>query len=321
MKTFIDEVERFGRYLKTRGYSPHTVRAYLADVQTFVRYLLARKTPRRASTTGSGQQAISAANDFLAHLKPAQISDFIADRFYEGDAKRTIQRRLAAVRAFLSFRCRTEGVEDNPAELVTGPKVEKKLPVFLTVDEAFALLEAVGPGRDFFAYRDRAILETLYSTGIRVAELCGLSLFDVDLRARQIRVLGKGSKERLVPLGRPAADALRSYLGARMGSSGVYKGPRDPKEKALFLNRAGTRLSTRSVNKIVHKYVALSGSSKSISPHKLRHTCATHLYQAGMDLRHLQELLGHKNISTTSVYTHTNIQRLRKVYNKAHPRS
>lgn len=297
------------------------MRAYSADVQSFVRYLLARQTARPASTSGSGQQGVSVVKDSLTGLKPAQISDFIADRFYEGDAKKTIQRRLAAVRAFLRFRCRTEGVEDNPAELVTGPKVEKKLPVFLTVDEAFALIEAVGPGRDFFACRDRAILETLYSTGIRVAELCGLSLFDIDLRARQIRVLGKGAKERLVPLGRPAADALRDYLEARSRSSGVYKGLKDPKEKALFLNRAGMRLSTRSVNKIVHKYIALSGSSKSISPHKLRHTCATHLYEAGMDLRHLQELLGHKNISTTSVYTHTNVERLRKVYNKSHPRS
>jgi len=321
LKTFIDEVERFGRYLKTRGYSLHTVRAYSADVQSFVRYLLARKTARPASTSGSGQQGISVVKDSLAGLKPAQISDFIADRFYEGDAKKTIQRRLAAVRAFLRFRCRTEGVEDNPADLVTGPKAEKKLPVFLTVDEAFALIEAVGAGRDFFAYRDRAILEMLYSTGIRVAELCGLSLFDINLGAREIRVLGKGAKERLVPMGRPAADALRDYLEARSRPSGVYKGPIDPKEKAIFLNRAGTRLSTRSVNKIVHKYIALSGSSKSISPHKLRHTCATHLYEAGMDLRHLQELLGHKNISTTSVYTHTNIERLRKVYNKSHPRS
>ena len=276
---------------------------------------------RLIHATGSNEDALGIGSESLAALKAAHISAFVAYRFYSGDSKKTIQRRLAAVRSFLRFHCRNEGLTENPAELITGPKPEKKLPVFLTVDEAKALVEVIGHKRGFFALRDKAILELLYSCGIRVSELCGLSLFDADLKARQIRILGKGAKERLVPVGKAAVSALRDYLAARRMPDGVYKGPKDPSEKSLLLNRDGTRLSTRSVNNLVHKYMALSGSAKAISPHKLRHTCATHLYDAGMDLRHLQELLGHKNISTTSVYTHTNIARLKKVYKKSHPRS
>jgi len=321
LKTSIEEVKRFARYLKTHGYSHHTVRNYSSDIETFARYLAKEGVVQLTRATGPDKDEIEIGNKSLAGLKAAHISAYVADRFYSGDSKKTIQRRLAAVRAFLRFHCRSQGLKDNPAELVTGPKPEKKLPVFLTVDEAFALVEVIGAKRGFFALRDKAILELLYSCGIRVSELCGLSLFDVDLKPRQVRILGKGGKERLVPVGKAAVSALRDYLQARPKPDGVYKGPKDPREKALFLNRNGARLSTRSVNKLVHKYMALSGSSKVISPHKLRHTCATHLYNAGMDLRHLQELLGHKNISTTSIYTHTNIERLKKVYNKSHPRS
>ena len=321
MKTSIEEVKRFARYLKTHGYSHHTVRNYSSDVESFVRFLTREGAIRLTQAAGSDKDNVEIGSKSLAGLKAAHISGYLADRFYCGDSKKTIQRRLAAVRAFLRFHCRSEGLRDNPAQLVTGPKPERKLPVFLTVNEAFALVEAIGARQGLFALRDKAILELLYSCGIRVSELCGLSLFDVDLRARQVRILGKGAKERLVPVGKPAVSALRDYLEARPKPDGVYKGPKDPTEKALFLNRNGTRLSTRSVSNLVNKYMALSGSSKSISPHKLRHTCATHLYEAGMDLRHLQELLGHKNVSTTSVYTHTNIERLKKVYNKSHPRS
>jgi integrase/recombinase XerC len=321
LKTSVEEARRFCRYLETHGYSRHTVRNYCSDVESFVSYLAREGVIRLTQAVGSDKDEVGMGSKSLACVRPAHVSAYIADRFYSGDSKKTIQRRLAAVRAFLRFYCRSEGLKDNPAELVTGPRAEKKLPVFLTVDEAFALVESIGARRDFFALRDKAILELLYSCGIRVSELCGLSLFDVDLRARQVRILGKGGKERLVPVGKAAASAMLDYLQARPRPCGAYGGPKDPMEKALFLNRSGARLSTRSVNNLVHRYMELSGSSKTISPHKLRHTCATHLYEAGMDLRHLQELLGHKNISTTSIYTHTNIERLKKVYEKSHPRS
>lgn len=321
MGTSIGEIRRFGRYLNAHGYSHHTVRNYCSDIETFARYLANERIIRLTHDTGSDKDEVEIGDKSLAGLKAAHVSGYVADRFYSGDSKKTIQRRLAAVRTFLRFLCRGGKLKHNPAELVTGPKPEKKLPVFLTVDEALALVEAIGANRGFFALRDKAILELLYTCGIRVSELCGLSLFDIDLRARQVRILGKGGKERLVPIGKAAATALRNYLEFRQKPDGFYKGLKDPKEKALFLNRDGARLSTRSVNNLVHKYMELSGSSKIISPHKLRHTCATHLYDAGMDLRHLQELLGHKNISTTSIYTHTNIERLKKVYKKSHPRS
>lgn len=320
LKTSIIEVVRFADYLAAHGYSRHTIRSYCTDLDAFVQYAVQaelvqlHKSPKDSSKVQIGQDALSG-------LRPQHIMSFVAFLFKLGSSKSTIQRRLAGLNTFFNFLCRVHGLNNNPAKLVSSPKPEQKLPVFLTVDEAAELVESAAGKRTFFALRDVAILELLYSSGIRVSELCGLSVFDVDLKSGQLRVLGKGGKQRLVPVGRAASRALRDYLEARTTPKGKFTGPISKNEQALFLNRNGQRITTRSVNRIVHRYSALLPEGKQIGPHKLRHSCATHLYEAGMDLRRLQELLGHKNISTTSIYTHTSIERLKSVYKKAHPRS
>ena len=257
----------------------------------------------------------------LARLNQTHIRGYVGHLFMLGRSKRTIHRHLAAAKSFFRYLFEQGLRPDNPSQLVAGPKLDKKTPIFLTVEEAFSLIEAVPPKSSFFAARDRAILELLYSSGVRVSELCSLSLFDIDLKSGQIRVKGKGSRQRVVPVGNAAREALRRYIRLRARTQGAYRGPASAEEKALFLNRYGRRISTRAVNGIVHKYSALSAIPKDIGPHKLRHTCATHLYDAGMDLRDLQELLGHRKISSTSIYTHTSIERLKKVYSRAHPRA
>lgn len=310
----------FGSHLVAHGHSDHTVRNYCRDVDAFFQFAVGAGIVRVRKSEVPGH-IVEANPDSLRELAPENIAAFVRSLFRAGLSNRTVERRLAALRTFFRYLCRVEEMSDNPAQIVPGPKVVKNPPVFLTVDEAKTLVESAGEKRTFFELRDRAILELHYSTGIRVSELCSLSLLDLDLRSGQMRVKGKGKKERLVPFGNMALESLRNYLGVRATPSAKYKGPKHKNEAAVFLNREGSRLSTRSVNKLVHKYVAKSGIMKEIGPHKLRHTCATHLYSAGMELRHLQELLGHKNISTTSIYTHTNIDRLKRVHKKAHPRA
>jgi integrase/recombinase XerC len=229
-------------------------------------------------------------------------------------ARSTVARRLAAVRTWCRFLCRQGVLGSNPAVGLRGPRQDKKLPHFLTREDLLRLLEAP-PAEEPLGLRDRALLEVLYSAGLRVGELTGLDLPDVDLDGGLATVRGKGRKERLALLGPQAVEAVRAWLPVRQA---LWK-PRA--QDALFLNKNGTRLTSRSVGRLLEKYLTLAGLDPRTSPHTLRHSFATHLLDAGADIRSVQELLGHRSLSTTQIYTHVTTQRLRDSYHKAHPRA
>jgi integrase/recombinase XerC len=284
-----------------RNSSAHTVKSYREDLT----------------------QALSFFRDKLGSTGPLPpdrittrlVRGYLAWLSEQGYAKTTVARRLAAVRSLFRFLCRQGAIAANPCDGLRGPRQEKKLPHFLTGEQVKKLLAA--PGHDEpLALRDRAILETLYSAGLRVAELVGLNLDDLDLDEGVITVRGKGKRERLALLGKPAIDALRRWLAIR-GSIA----PAVARQPAVFLNGRGGRLTTRSVGRMLERYLALAGLDPRTSPHTLRHSFATHLLDAGADIRGVQELLGHKSLTTTQVYTHVTTQRLQESYQKAHPRA
>ncbi|MFA9408067.1 MAG: tyrosine recombinase XerC [Candidatus Dadabacteria bacterium] len=283
-----------------RNYSKHTLKAYLADIKEFGLVL-------------KEMNLISPENgdiDFL-NMDETPVRVFIS-KLYKKNKKVSISRKIASVRTFFEFLIRRGEMKSNSAKLVPSPKGEKRLPTFLTVDEVVKLVEA--PGSDnAYESRDRAILELLYSCGLRVSELVGINLNDLDLESMSVKVLGKGNKERLVPLGSKASSAIKIYLIQRLDLK--------PKEDYLFVNSRGGRLTTRSIDRIIKKYAAISGIPKNISPHVLRHTFATHLLGGGADLRAIQEMLGHKSLSTTQRYTHTSVEKLMEIYDKTHPRA
>jgi integrase/recombinase XerC len=289
------EIEDFIIYMGTeRNVSPHTLRAYRNDLEMF-REFIAREQGGVASVESVTHLAI---RRYLALL-------------HKDHRKSSIGRKLAAIRTLYKYLLREGKVSKNPAELVSTPKKEKKVPFHLNIDEVTALVEAPR-GRDILSERDRVILETLYSCGIRVSELTGLNVGDVDMDRGMVRVLGKGGKERIVPVGRHAAAAISVYLASR-------KEP--PHDAPFLLNSRGGRLTSRSVARIIDKYILKIAAMKKISPHTLRHTFATHLLEGGADLRAIQELLGHASLSTTQKYTHVSIDRLMEVYDKAHPKA
>jgi len=283
-----------------RNYSKHTLKAYIADIKGFALVL-------------KEMGIISADNgdiDF-ANLDETPVRAYIS-KLYGKNKKASISRKLASVRTFFEFLIRNGTIKSNSAKLVPTPKGEKRLPTFLTVDEVVKLVET--PGSDnAYESRDRAILELLYSCGLRVSELVGINLNDLDLDLMSVKVLGKGNKERLVPLGSKASSAIKTYLSQRLDLK--------PKDDYLFVNSRGGRLTTRSIDRIIKKYATISGIPKNISPHVLRHTFATHLLGGGADLRAIQEMLGHKSLSTTQRYTHTSIEKLMEIYDKTHPRA
>jgi integrase/recombinase XerC len=237
----------------------------------------------------------------------------------QGYAKSTVARRVAAVRSWCRFLCRQGTLTGNPADGLRSPRQDKKLPHFLSVEDLARLLSSP-PADDPLGLRDRAILETLYSAGLRVAELAGLNLGDLDLDAGVALVRGKGKRERLVLLGPQAREAVSRWLDVRAGLPGGRAGARKA-PAAVFLNQRGTRLTVRSVGRLLEKYLALAGLDPRTSPHTLRHSFATHLLDRGADIRSVQELLGHRSLSTTQVYTHVTTNRLRESYHKAHPRA
>ncbi len=291
----------FEDYLSSeRNYSKHTIKAYLADIKEF-------------SVVIKEMDLILPDNSDIdfARMDEAPIRVYIS-KLYNKNKKVSISRKLASIRTFFEFLIRTGSMKSNAAKLVPTPKGEKRLPTFLTVDEVVKLVET--PGSDnALESRDRAILELLYSCGLRVSELVGINLSDLDLDSMSVKVLGKGSKERMVPLGSKACTAIKTYLSQRLDLN--------PKEDHLFVNFRGGRLTTRSVDRIIKKYAVISGIPKNISPHVLRHTFATHLLGGGADLRAIQEMLGHKSLSTTQRYTHTSIEKLMEIYDKTHPRA
>jgi integrase/recombinase XerC len=253
-------------------------------------------------------------------LRPDQLTTrllraYLAWLHEQGYAKTTIARRVAAVRSWCRFLCRQGVLTVNPADGLRGPRQDKKLPHFLGTDALTRLLEAP-PADSLLGLRDRAILETLYSAGLRVGELTGLNRDDLDLDGGLLTVRGKGKRERLALLGRPALAAVRDWLEAR-----TTLGPRAQSQPAVFLNKNGTRLSSRSVGRLLEKYLAQAGLDPRTSPHTLRHSFATHMLDAGADIRSVQELLGHRSLATTQIYTHVTTNRLQESYRKAHPRA
>jgi integrase/recombinase XerC len=230
-----------------------------------------------------------------------------------------VARKLAALRTFFQFLVREGILELNPAKLVSTPRLEKKLPVHLSVEDAIRFIETPDTQTDL-GKRDRAILELLYGTGVRVSELTKLDLGDVDFKEKLIRVTGKRRKQRIVPFGDPALHALMNYLTVR--NAFLQNAPPDERDStAVFLNYQGTRITTRSVGRMVDKYIQICAGIHNISPHALRHSFATHLLDSGADLRDIQELLGHARLSTTQIYTHVSMEKLIEVYDKSHPKA
>ena len=284
--------------------SPHTLRNYLSDLAQFQNFLL----DRQLALDGDGAMH---ADKIDIHVVRAYLASLAQDR-----KKSSIGRKLAALKGFFGYLVTTKRLDKNPLLLISSPKQEKPLPKFLTVDDAFHLLDAVKleSGLDL---RDRAVLEVFYSTGIRVSELVGLDWADIDAQLGIVRVVGKGSKERIVPIGAVALKALESYAeSARLQWQVACRG-----ETPVFLNHRGQRITTRSVARIVEKHLKLAGIEIKMGPHGLRHSFATHLLNGGADLRVIQELLGHVSLSTTQRYTHLNLDQLTAVYDKAHPRA
>lgn len=294
-------IEEFSAWLETeKGYSEHTVSGYRRDLLEF------------ASQLGDDCP--------LETVTAVQIRSFVVS-LHRHNCSATVARKLSALRTFCRFGIRRGRVENDPLSGVTGPKIGRHIPVFLTVDETFALLEAPA-ATDTYMHRDRAILELLYSTGIRVSELVAGNLDDLDFTEEVLRVRGKGNKERLVPVGRPAIEGVRSWLPQRSQLAQERAGRgRTVEEAALFLNGRGSRLTARSVERLVRSYGERAGIPQIVTPHALRHSFATHLLEMGADLRSVQELLGHASLSTTQRYTHLTLDHLANVYDKAHPLS
>jgi len=293
-------LNRYLVYLQAqRDASPYTVRNYGQEIAQFMDYLRDQEGVTDWSAVDRHM-----VRRYLAHLGAA------------GYARASIARKLTEVRSFYKWMQREGLVLENPLHGVSAPRVEKRLPVFLSLDEVQALLAAPDLSTPQ-GQRDKAILELLYAAGLRVSELAALNLGHVDRTQREVRVLGKGRKERIVVLGEPAVRALTTYLND--GRLKLLKG--DRAVSALFLNRSGGRLSARSVQKILDKYSTMAGLDKEVTPHVLRHTFATHLLDGGADLRTVQELLGHEHLSTTQIYTHVTQTRAREVYEQAHPRA
>jgi len=280
--------------------SPHTVKSYREDLTQALEFFRSRM-PEQVLRPG----------DLTTRLLRA----YLAWLHQQGYAKTTTARRIAAMRSWCRFMCRQSILQNNPADGLRGPRQDKKLPHFLSEKDLLRLLEAP-PADTPFGLRDRAILETLYSAGLRVSELVGLNLPDVDLDSGVATVRGKGKKERLALLGRQAMEALERWLAQRGTIS-----PRALSQPAVYLNKSGTRLTTRSIGRLLEKYLALAGLDPRTSPHTLRHSFATHMLDRGADIRSVQELLGHRSLTTTQIYTHVTTQRLRDSYHKAHPRA
>jgi len=289
-------IERFSGFLTDeRNLSPHTRTAYLRDIKEFYAFL-------ERQGIASGEQ-VPTIDSFLLRRYLAEL--------HKGNQRSSIARKLSSLRAFFRFLVREGLLAGNPAEGLSTPKLNRYLPKTLSVDEAAALLER-GYDQSLLAVRDRAILELFYSSGLRVSELTGLDVGSVNLRDKLVRVLGKGRKERILPIGRKAHQALLAYL-ERRGT------PAD--SEPLFLNARGGRLTPRSVQRNLKTRLVKSGVVKDISPHALRHSFATHLLDGGADLRAIQELLGHASLSTTQKYTQVSVDQLMAVYDKSHPRS
>ena len=295
-RAFLDDLEH------RRGASPHTIKSYRADLNQFFAFL-------------TDEWGMDPEQGALERVDVLTLRGFLAHLHDQGTARSSIARKLAALRTFFRFLTREGVLEKNPARLISTPRQDKKIPARLEEEEVERLLDC--PDRStLLGRRDHAILELIYATGLRVSELVGLNRSSLELDARLVRARGKGKKERLVPYGEPAAEALQTYLRDR-GEIARHGSGTD----ALFLNARGQRLTNRSIHRLVCKYLRQAALRSGLSPHSLRHAFATHLLERGADLRSIQELLGHSSLSTTQKYTHLSTAKLLEVYEKTHPKA
>lgn len=307
-------VRAFLDYLKyEKHFSDYTVRSYGADLIQFCQFLRGEiGTSHRANAA----KTEGATDDQLCVADVGVFREFLSYLYAQNYTKSTTARKLATLRSFSKFLIRKGKMSANPLGTIRTPKQEKRLPKCLTLEQVQKLLDAPGDG-DILSVRDKAMLEILYSSGIRVSELVGLEMQDVDLDEGVLRVRGKGRKDRLTPIGSQAIGALKRYLQMRSMAGRLENAP----EAKIFLNKHGQTLSTRSVRRKLDKYLGVAGLDPGISPHTLRHSFATHLLNNGADLRSVQELLGHQSLSTTQIYTHLSTKRVKEAYDTAHPRA
>jgi integrase/recombinase XerC len=312
MNEITTHLKHFVEFLRlNRNASAHTARAYDSDITQFLSH-------------AAIENRIAPADLRPEHVDRSAIRRFLAELHRQGHSRATAARKLAAVRTFLRYLRREAVIDGDPGALVATPKREIRMPAHLSEQEMVALLAA--PAADEpLGRRDRAILELFYASGLRLSELAGLNVADLNLSARMVRVLGKGGKPRLVPFNASAAAAVRAYLKdweglTKHGAGRVAQAGQEGRDP-LFVNYRGTRLTPRSIDRVVRRYIAATSARMGISPHALRHSFATHLLQRGADLRAIQELLGHARLSTTQRYTHVNAAQLLDVYRKAHPRA
>jgi integrase/recombinase XerC len=315
-----DHLKSFLAFLKhNRHVSPHTLRAYESDVTQYLAWV-AGETGKKMSALAAADLDMLSARSHLAELNKA------------GKARSSVARKLSALKTFVRYLRREDLIEHDPTAMAVAPKRDQTIPVFLSEQEIIRLIETPNTGEPL-GRRDRAILELFYASGLRLSELVAVDMEDLNLGGRMVRVMGKGRKQRLLPFNQSAAEAIRAWmkdraviLAGRQPKAGVApKRPKgataDAKADPLFINYRGTRLTDRSVDRLLRKYVAQCSTRMGISPHALRHSFATHLLQRGADLRAIQELLGHAALSTTQRYTHVNAAQLIEVYRKSHPRA
>ena len=300
------QIQEFLKHLQyERNLSQHTLRNYSSDLFQFRDYL----------------QRIEGREDFpLEEIDRLTVREWMAFLHSENRKKTSIARKLASLRTFFQFLLREGKLEVNPAKLVNTPKIERKLPNHLSIEDAVRLIETPDINTEL-GRRDRAILEFLYATGIRVGELVTINLTDIDFREKMVRVMGKRKKERIVPFHEHALRAMMLYLTEARPSFLNQCPPVERDQRAVFLHRRGGRITTRSVGRMIEKYIKLCADIHKISPHSLRHSFATHLLDSGADLRDIQELLGHARLSTTQIYTHVSMEKLIEVYDRAHPKA
>ena len=294
-------VQNFLQYLsKERHYSPHTIKAYQIDLNQFFEFLINEK---------SEQDPIE-----IDHVCKEDVRSFLGDLLRMGMNTRTIARKMASLRAFFKYLIRTEKITVNPVTALASPKIEKRLPEFFREDEIRDVLRSVTTD-SVQGLRDRSILELFYGTGMRLSELINMNTNDLDFHAGTVKVLGKGGKERIIPVGRNIRQSILTYFQNR----NEYHPKTE--NRAMFLNRFGERISARGVQRVVQRCLKKVSDKKKLSPHVLRHTFATHLLDHGADLEAVKELLGHVNLSTTQIYTHLTMDRLKQIYRQAHPRA
>jgi len=296
LDTFIDTL------MAEKGYSVHTCRAYRSDIHDFIQFVLDKQDTENINSEKLFCRQLNT-------LDKTSIRNYLAQLVRSGKTKRTIARKLSSLKAFFDYLVKSGQIFVNPAETIPFPKLEKTIPQFLSIDDIFRLLDSIETNT-WFDKRNLAMFETFYSTGMRVSEMEGLDIEDIDFKSQMIKVFGKGSKERFVPVGKRALNAVKDYRDSL-------------KENFIpvFLNKNFTRLSSRSIRRILDKIVRGCQLNVPVSPHTLRHSFATHMLDCGADLRGIQEILGHASLSTTQIYTHVSMDKLMQVYDKAHPRS